>query len=160
MSNSIDRRNFNKLTAAALGGLSAGALAGCGKKEGDKKEGEKNGGSDAKQGGTPTPTPTAAKHLCRGLNDCKGQGATGKNECRGQGKCATVEHHACGGKNSCKGLGGCGETVGKNECKGKGKCQVPLMDKTWKQVRADKEAKWKAAEKKFGEAPPKPAMMG
>jgi hypothetical protein len=31
----------------------------------------------------------AAKHSCKGKNDCKGQGADHKNSCKGQGSCAT-----------------------------------------------------------------------
>jgi hypothetical protein len=41
-----------------------------------------------------TSMATAAKHSCKGKNDCKGQGGgdaqhAGKNECKGQGACAT-----------------------------------------------------------------------
>src|SRR5687768_1073127 len=115
----IDRREFTQLTAAALAGLAVGATMGC---SGDAK---------------PVATTSAAgeKHLCRGLNECKGQGVSGKNDCRGQGDCATVEHHACGGDNTCKGLGGCGPSAGANDCKGQGGCHVPLMESAWDTVR-------------------------
>lgn len=94
------------------------------------------------------------KHLCRGLNDCKGLGKSGKNECRGQGDCATIEQQ-CGGSNACKGLGGCGETAGENACKGQGGCHTPLMDGAWKKVRKLKTDAWEKASEKFGEAPAK-----
>src|SRR4051794_12066657 len=89
----IDRRTFHQLTAAALSGIAAGSLAGCG--------GEKPGNKPA-GGATGTPVAAAAEvHLCRGLNDCKGKGKGGNNDCRGQGACATAKEHACGGKNDC-----------------------------------------------------------
>ena len=78
-----------------------------------------------------------AKHVCKGMNDCKGQGGgakgvAGKNSCKGQGECATVKHD-CKGMNDCKGLGGCStgdnNCAAKNSCKGKGGCQVPLKAK-------------------------------
>jgi len=137
----LDRRDFSRLTAAALGGAVAGASLGLpavAAEKDDKKKKKKEA------------------HVCRGLNECKSQGATGKNACRGQGACATAKHHVCAGMNACKGQGGCGATAGKNACKGKGKCAVPLMDKKWKQVRMAMEAKWKKAGKEFGDPPPKP----
>ncbi len=33
--------------------------------------------------------PKTAKHACKGLNSCKGQGADHKNSCKGKGSCAT-----------------------------------------------------------------------
>jgi hypothetical protein len=42
-----------------------------------------------------TPASTAAKHACKTLNDCKGQGG-----------CKT-DKHACKTLNDCKGQGGC-----------------------------------------------------
>jgi hypothetical protein len=132
----FDRRDFNHLTAAALGGLAAGSLLGC--------SGPGSGGSSA---------AASDKHLCRGLNDCKGQGKGGDNECRGQGECATVAEHACGGNNDCKGLGGCGDNVGANDCKGKGGCHVPLMEGAWETLRQRKEGEWKAAKQEFGKEP-------
>lgn len=136
---SMNRRDFDKLTAAALGGLLAGASLGC---------------------GSAPPAPQASangvaseKHLCRGLNECAGQGADGKNDCRGQGTCATAAHHECGGQNTCKGLGGCGETAGANDCKGQGLCAVPLMDHAWETVRGRMEARWKEKGLEYGKPP-------
>lgn len=89
---------------------------------------------------SPSPAP-APRHVCRGYNECKGQGfckhgcsghgCAGKNDCRGRGGCAAVAaHHGCARKNSCKGIGGCLKgnkgCAGKNTCKGKGGCEVPL----------------------------------
>jgi len=80
----------------------------------------------------------AAKHACKGMNECKGQGGgpkgvAGKNDCKGHGECATVAKHACKGMNECKGQGGCasgeGGAPGKNSCKGKGGCEVPMKAK-------------------------------
>ncbi|MEQ8791476.1 MAG: hypothetical protein RIC55_34755 [Pirellulaceae bacterium] len=135
----LDRRTFNKLTAAALGGMMTGAAIGCG------------GGGDLDQ-------PSAGvseKHLCRGLNDCKGLGGDGKNDCRGMGTCATHAHHECGAKNACKGQGGCGEEVGTNECAGHGGCAVPLMDHAWDEVRERLVEKWEKDGVKFHDAPAK-----
>jgi hypothetical protein len=153
----VDRRNFNRLTAAALGGMLTGFISGCGSRN-----------EPAQSAASPAPGPiggeeansaagalaAADKHLCRGLNDCKGLGVGGDNACRGQGQCATYEHHACAGENSCKGQGGCGENPGQNACKGQGGCHVPLMESAWEQVRAREEQEWKAANQEFAEAPP------
>ena len=130
----IDRRTFNQLTAAALGGIAAGSLAGCG--------GEKPGA-----------TAAADVHLCRGLNDCKGKGKGGDNACRGQGACATAKEHQCSGKNECKGLGGCGGNEGANDCKGKGGCHVPLMEGAWQKLHDKLEAQWKEKKLEYGKAP-------
>ena len=113
----VDRRDFHRLTAAALSGLAAGAVLGCRSKP-------------AANGPAITPIKSDV-HLCRGLNECKGQGKGGDNACRGQGACATAKEHACSGQNECKGLGGCGGTEGANECKTKGGCHVPLMEGAW-----------------------------
>lgn len=141
----LDRRTFNKLTAAALGGMMSGAMAGCGGDGSPAGDGEDNG------------VDAAAKHLCRGLNDCKGQGAEGTNGCRGMGMCATYAHHECGTHNACKGQGGCGEEVGSNSCKGEGGCAVPLMDHAWDEMRKKLEEKWKQEGVEYGAAPAKPA---
>lgn len=138
----LNRRDFQKLTAAALGGLAAGTVLGCSTKP------------DAESSSAELRTP-ADVHLCRGLNDCKGQGKGNENSCRGQGDCATASEHKCGGMNECKGLGGCGDTVGANDCKGKGGCQVPLMQGAWEKLRTKKTAEWTAKNDKFGEPPPK-----
>src|SRR5687767_6776842 len=139
----LDRRDFHKLTTAALGGLAAGAVLGCNKPGGDLTGKPAPGGE--------TVVAKAEVHLCRGLNDCKGQGKGGGNACRGQGACATAKEHTCGGQNECKGLGGCGEKVGANDCKEMGGCQVPLMEDAWKTLRTRKEAEW--TEKKLESGP-------
>ena len=141
---SFDRRRFHELSAAALGGLVLGTSAGCGGSAA-KPEPKKTGGETA---------AVSEKHLCRGLNECKGQSATGKNDCRGQGDCATLAAHECGGHNACKSQGGCGETVGLNDCKGKGGCSIPLMESAWNTVRKRMEEKWDKASSKFSPAPP------
>ena len=154
----LDRRDFNKLTAAALGGLAAGTVLGCG------------GGNPPAPATNTTPGTGAApstgtsssgvavvaaveKHLCRGLNECKTQGKDGKNSCRGQGSCFTVAKSSCSGQNECKGLGGCGESAGANECKGKGGCHIPLMEDAWKKVRERKDTEWKEKKLSAGAAP-------
>ena len=109
----MDRRQFNKWMGAAVAGILVGSRVSAQETKDEEK---------------------AAKHVCKGLNDCKGQGGcttakndcSGKNDCKGQGGCATVAHHDCSGKNECKGQGGCGGQAGKNDCKGQGGCEVPL----------------------------------
>jgi hypothetical protein len=135
----LDRRDFHKLTAAALSGLAAGSVLGCG------------GDSDS----APTGVAQSEVHLCRGLNECMGKGKGGDNKCRGQGACATAKEHACGGQNECKLLGGCGESVGANDCKGKGGCHVPLMDNAWQTLRKKKQAEWAAKKLEAAEPPAK-----
>ena len=74
----FSRRDFGKLSAAAFGGLVAGAaLQGCGKKEpAPTGDGGKN---------------VTANHDCGGKNDCKNLGGCGENpgsnECKGHGGC-------------------------------------------------------------------------
>jgi hypothetical protein len=144
----IDRRDFHKLTTAALGGLAAGAILGCNKP---------GGGAGGTAPAGDTAIAKADIHLCRGLNECKGHGKGGENACRGQGACATAKEHSCGGQNECKGLGGCGETVGANDCKTKGGCHVPLMDDAWSTLRKKKEAEWTEKKLESGAAPAKAA---
>lgn len=143
-----NRRDFNRLTLAAIGGLMAGAAqcaraaaADDGKKQ-EKKE----------------------LHVCRGLNSCKGHGADvdldgdkkpDANACAGRGACATAKHITCGGQNECKGQGGCGATPGENNCKGQGHCHVPLMDSAWKKARERFESRMKQSKKEVGPAPAK-----
>lgn len=143
-----NRRDFNRLTAAAVGGLLAG-LGQAAQAAADEKDTKKD-----KQ----------EIHVCRGLNSCKGQGASvdidgdGKadvNACAGQGACATAKHITCGGENACKGQGGCGSAPGENSCKGQGHCHVPLVDGAWKKARARFETRMKKAEKEFGNPPAK-----
>lgn len=138
----LDRRQFNKYTAAAFGGLIAGSAAGCG--------GKGNGGAS---GETDASQLLAEPHVCRGLNMCQGKGQGGKNVCAGQGGCASANEHLCKGANSCKGEGGCGDTAGQNTCKGQGACQVPLKNETWQKARAKFEAEMKKAGKEVGTAP-------
>jgi hypothetical protein len=143
MSNSdINRRDFQRLTLAAFGGIVAGAAAAQAKDEVPKKDKDKN--------------PLLGEpHICRGLNVCKGLGADKKNACAGQGVCATAKEHTCHKHNECRGQGGCGEHPGENSCKGKGECAVPLMDDIWDKARKRFEELMMKEEKKFGSAPPK-----
>jgi hypothetical protein len=151
----LSRRDLNRLTFAALGGLVTGALAGCGggpttkDKAADKKD-KDDKTADA------TPRLLQDPHVCRGINTCKNKGKKGTtNECAGRAHCATVAAHDCNGMNACKGQGGCGEHPGENECKGKGGCEVPLSDKTWPKARKRFEELMTKAGKQFGDAPPK-----
>lgn len=139
----MNRRDFQRLTAAAFGGLVSGSVL----------VGSSFAADDAGKSLLEEP------HVCRGLNTCKakgGCGATkGKNSCAGEGSCATVAHHDCKGKNDCKGQGGCGATPGENACKGKGSCEVPMTGKMWEKARANFEAAMKKAGKTVGPAPAK-----
>lgn len=140
-SKDYNRRDFHKLSAAALGGMIAAGAIGCG---GEKKPAD-NGGEapPADSAGAGEGTSTVAKHACRGMNECKGQGLGGENDCAGTSKCATIEHHACGGQNECKGQGGCGKTPGANECAGKGGCHIPMTGGMWDKAREMFEEKMK-----------------
>jgi hypothetical protein len=133
----LSRRDFGKLSVAALAGLS---LTGGASFAADDKKSEKN-------------PLLGDPHVCRGLNTCKGKGADKKNSCAGTGACATVKKHSCGGSNECKGQGGCGEKPGENTCKGQGDCLVPLAKEAWKKARKRFEVLMKAESKKFGDAP-------
>ena len=97
---SMKRRNFNQLLLGAVAGILAGTQA----RSVVAQE-------EATEGGE--------KHVCRGMNECKGQGG-----------CATSARHDCKGQNDCKGQGGCGGgdngCAGKNSCKGHGGCAVPV----------------------------------
>lgn len=154
----LERRDFHKLTLAALGGMLAGTTVGCG------------GGTPP--GGTTPAKPVAAKassteltdvekliidepHTCRGLNSCKGLGRGKENDCAGLGTCASVADATCGTNNDCKGQGGCGDLPGMNSCKGKGGCHIPLMDDAWTKARAAFESAMKKSTKQFGAAPEK-----
>ncbi len=135
------RRDFHKLSAAALGGMISAGAIGCG--GGDKPADGGGEAPPADSADSGDATSKVAKHACRGLNECKGQGAAGKNECAGAGTCATIEKHACAGQNDCKGQGGCGETPGANECAGKGGCHVPMTGGMWEKARKMFEEKMK-----------------
>ena len=171
----VSRRDFHKLSTAALCGLIAGTAFGCG---------DQASPPPAKTSSSTTPPPTAppiapavstktevkadAKtdgksavavatvglHACRGLNECKGLGKSKKNDCAGKGDCFTVTH-SCFSQNDCKYQGGCGGENGLNECKGKGGCgHFPIADNdVWKKARVAFESREKAAGKKFGPAP-------
>jgi hypothetical protein len=153
----MNRRDWNRLAVATLGGLLTGVLAGCG---GDKtpakdKEGDK-GNKDKDASAAATPRLLQDPHVCRGINTCKNKGKPGTmNECAGQASCATVPAHDCQGMNECKGQGGCGNNPGENACKEKGGCAVPLSDKTWPKARKRFEELMTKAGKKFGDAPAK-----
>ena len=165
----LSRRDFNRLSMAAFGGVVAGTFAGCA-----------NEGTDAPPASDPAPAAGAApdgsgttetevgepaaaeetasllmgdKNVCRGLNICKGHGAGGENACAGTGACATLVAHECAGNNECKGQGGCGEKPGENACKGMGSCAVPLKEHAWGKARANFEAAMTAAGKEAGPAP-------
>jgi hypothetical protein len=94
----MNRREFNK----ALGAVGVSLVAGARAMGQDKKADDK-----------------APKHICKGRNECKGQGGckagdggcAAKNSCKGKGGCATTAHHECRGKNECKGQGGCAVPV-------------------------------------------------
>lgn len=155
----LSRRQFHKLTAAALGGLVA---AGCGdkKKTPEKTDGKtatdsgKTGGGSGTQGETEEVSLlTQEPHVCKGLNTCKGQGRGKDNACAGQGTCHTAPKSSCKGMNECKGRGGCGNTAGRNACKNQGECAVPLKEETWKNARAAFEKAMEGAGKTVGPAP-------
>lgn len=139
----LGRRDFHRLSLAALGGALAGAtLGGC--KSKDEKKAEVESGAH----------PLLSEpHVCRGLNTCEGKGAGGGNKCAGTGKCATAKSHSCHGMNDCKGQGGCGATAGTNACAGKGGCAVPLKAEAWAKVRPAFEEAAKTIDMKVGAAP-------
>ena len=161
----LSRREFNRLSMAAFGGVVAGSLAGCSDGEDDAPPVTPAGGTTTTEPADGTDTtgsdPEAAtsllmgeKHVCRGLNMCKGKGgAGGGNDCAGLGACATIAAHECSTTNACKGQGGCGDNPGENACKGKGSCAVPLKDHAWGKARTNFEAAMKAAGKEVGAAP-------
>jgi hypothetical protein len=162
--NDLSRRDFHRIATAALGGVLAGVIAGCG--DGDRagkpttKSDTASSPAPPKAGNSTAGTPTVAAvttvalHACRGLNECKGLGKGQKNACVGQGDCYTVKHE-CAGQNDCKYQGGCGGTNGFNDCKGKGGCgHFPIQpEATWKKARTKFEARMKEAGKKVGPAP-------
>ena len=154
LSNSMNRRRFSRLAAAAFGGVVAGSLSmnfvGC-----SPSTSEPARAVSATGAATETEMAHGGKNACAGLNGCKGQGAGGKNACAGQGGCATATHHECKGQNACKGEGG-GAAPGENACKGRGGCAVPIADKdAWKMAREKFEARMKADGKSIGPAPAK-----
>ncbi|MEX0978719.1 MAG: hypothetical protein WDZ48_07700 [Pirellulales bacterium] len=146
----LNRRDFQRLTAAAVGGLLAGAALGGSASGADEK-------SKPPQKDKNKSPLLGEPHVCRGINMCKGLGAGKDNACAGQGSCATAKAHTCHYKNDCRGQGGCGAKPGENECKGKGECGVPMGSKSWKSARARFEALMKKEGKTVGAAPPKKA---
>ena len=155
-----DRRDFNKLVAAAFSGLVTATTASCASAEDDEITRDEK----PKDGSNPL---LREPHVCRGLNTCKnkggdGKGGTGKNACAGQGACHTAPQHGCSGQNDCRGLGACDEGMwpdsqpgypGENTCKGKGGCQVPLLpekEDVWRQARNRFKALMADAGKKAG----------
>jgi uncharacterized membrane protein YphA (DoxX/SURF4 family) len=165
------RREFAKLTLAAVAGLVAGVFLRRATEQTPEKErigsparGDKASGAVDKAALPTTPPGTDVTllvrgdpHVCRGLNLCKGKGKDHKNSCAGQGACASAEEHACNGLNTCKGQGGCDGTAGINQCKGKGACAVPLKEEVWKLARSRFEQLAKAKQIKLGAAPAAPA---
>lgn len=141
----LNRRAFQRLTAAAVGGLLAGAGVS-----------QSAAAADAPPGKDKNKNPMLGEpHVCRGINMCKGLGATKDNACAGQGACATANKHTCHADNECRGQGGCGAKPGENACKGMGECGVPMSDKTWKKARARFEELMAKEGKKVGPAPKK-----
>lgn len=163
----LSRRDFNRLSMAAFGGVVAGTFAGCANDGEDAAPSpvapaggtaSEDSGTTEPEGGDTTLTEgeeiaAADKNVCRGLNVCKGHGAGGENSCAGTGACATFAAHECAGNNECKGQGGCGSKPGENACKSMGSCAVPLKDHAWGKARANFEAAMKAAGKEAGPAP-------
>ncbi len=159
----LNRRDFNRLTFAAFGGMVAGSMAGCQPKNTPAPTTPSAGGSEAGSTTKDASDPAAGDkdvsllmsepHVCRGLNTCKGKHGGAENDCAGLGACASVAEHTCAGSNECKGQGGCGTNPGMNSCKGKGGCSVPLMDGAWKLARAEFEKAMEKAGKKVGPAP-------
>ncbi|MFO0918883.1 MAG: hypothetical protein U0872_11285 [Planctomycetaceae bacterium] len=157
----LDRRRFHQLTLAALGGTLAGSVAGCNPTPSDQKSTDASSQATL---GAAQPAQisltdqqvellTDDKHICRGLNICKGHGRSKENACAGQGTCASIADASCGGTNECATLGGCGAAAGLNDCKGKGGCHVPLMDEAWIKARAAFETAMKKKGKEVGPAP-------
>jgi hypothetical protein len=158
--NELNRRDFSRLTMAALGGIVAGTVAGCGGEEKPTAPAtpptRTSTDSTEKTPAVQVASIKGEPHACRGLNSCKDQGASGKNDCAGMGECATKSwEHSCSGQNDCKGQGGCGENATQNDCKGKGGCHVPLMASAWDKARQHFEDKMKEAGKEVGAAPAK-----
>lgn len=155
LNDGMDRRDFHKLTVAALGGMIAGAAAGCGTTP-PAPESTGEGGAAAVALTEAEQLIMDEPHTCRGLNSCKNLGRSKENACAGQGTCASIADTTCGGNNACKGQGGCGTDPGMNSCKGKGGCHVPLMEGAWDTARKSFETAMKKSGKTFGPAPAKP----
>jgi len=124
----LNRRDFHRLTMAAVGGVLAGTVAGCG--------GEDKPAPPPKAHPQRPPTPNRPSRLnrrarksprSRGIRTraadstpARIKGPLARTTVPGNGVCATKAwHHSCGGQNDCKGQGGCGETATMNDCKQK-----------------------------------------
>src|ERR1700689_4884532 len=130
----LTRRDFAKLTLAALAGFSAGRQA---------------SGPEGQPPGVKHPL-LSDPHVCRGLNTCRGKDVTRRNQCAGTGTCATARYHPCKGHNDCRGQGGCGDAPGANECRGWGACDVPLKPRVWVLARQRFEKLMKEQRRRFG----------
>ncbi|MEX0727150.1 MAG: hypothetical protein WEB58_23215 [Planctomycetaceae bacterium] len=141
---SVQRRDFHKLSLAALGGVLAGTASAIAEDDDDAPKLKVDPALLLKE-----------PHTCKGLNACKGKGKGEKNACAGTSACATIEAHTCAGTNACKGQGGCGGYPGQNTCKEVGHCAVPLKKETWATARKQLEHLFKDMDKKLGDAPKK-----
>ncbi len=140
----LNRRGFQKLTVAALGGFVAGAASSA----------RGQAGNDAPQINVDPAHLLREPNVCRGLNMCQGKGK-GDHDCAGKAACTTVGAHSCAGENDCKGQGGCGGYPGQNTCDSKGQCAVPLKEQTWTLARKQFEQLMKDAGKQVGTPPAK-----
>ena len=140
----MNRRDFQRLTAAALGGVIGGSMHApprrCGRRHGEVAAGR-------------TPRLSRAEHLQGEKRLRRDQ----RQERHVPAKAAAPRPRSTTAKARipAKGQGGCGEHPGENTCKAKGSCEVPLKDKAWDKARANFEAAMKKAGKKFGPAPKK-----
>ena len=171
----VSRRDFHKLSTAALCGLIAGTAFGCGEQAaapGSKGTtpppitaappttpavaAKTDAKADAKTAGkSAAAVTTVALHACRGLNECKGLGKSKKNDCAGKGDCYTVTH-SCSGQNDCKYQGGCSGKHGTNDCKGQGGCgHFPIEDAAWKKA-APRSSRARRRPKRRSGRPPLP----
>jgi hypothetical protein len=133
----VTRRDFARLTLAALSGLAAGTHA-------TAADGQRRTVQDPM---------LSDPHICRGLNTCRARDVTRRNECAGKGTCATARYHTCKGHNDCRGQGGCGDAPGANECRGWGACDVPLKPRVWAVARQRFEKVMKSQRRRFGVPP-------
>lgn len=113
-------KNSSMLTKLAMAGIASGmlALTQCGKAEKARESSDaapdKNAAENAAEV-MPADTTKDAKHGCKGLNACKGQGGCAVNEAALKDLAAKAgipperagKAHGCKGQNECKGLGGC-----------------------------------------------------
>jgi hypothetical protein len=94
------------------------------------------------------------KHVCRGLNACKDQGAKGGERlCGAGGRARRSSLIPAADKTNAKGRVGVEKWGLRTTAKEKGGCHVPLMDDAWDKARKIFEAKMKKSGKEFGAAP-------